>query len=352
VTSRASAVRTVAATIIVLVAAGAILIVSMRHYHREAGASGAWPARRAVGGRPEATGPVPKVVHASLPSTGFSYLGVYEDSDTSVGQYAHVERFAQTVGRQPNIVMYYSSWGEPFSIPFAETALQHGATLLIDIDPTSTTCAAIAAGQQDAFLRSYAQSVKAFGKPVIISFGHEMNGTWYPWGSTNTQPAVFVQAWRHIVGVFRQTGADNVTWLWTINAVASYEPPIADYWPGANYVTWVAFDAYYYNADDDFSGVFGPTIAALRQLTNKPILIGETAIGQVAGQAANIPGLFAGVSKDGLLGFVWYDQAQNDGIYHQDWRLEGHRHAIAAFRAAAANLTARPTVVLHRILGG
>ena len=205
---------------------------------------------------------------------------------------------------------------------------------------------------EDAFLRSYAQSVKAFGKPVIISFGHEMNGTWYPWGSTNTRPAVFVQAWRHIVDVFRQTGADNVTWLWTINAVASYEPPIADYWPGANYVTWVAFDAYYYNADDDFSAVFGPTIAALRQLTNKPILIGETAIGQVAGQAANIPGLFAGVSKEGLLGFVWYDQAQNDGIYHQDWRLEGHPHAIAAFRAAAASLTTGPTVILHRMLEG
>lgn len=351
-TSRASAVRTIVATIVVLMAAGAILIVSMRHYHRDAGASGTWPAGRAAGSRPGATGPVPKVVRASLPSTGFSYLGVYESSDTSVGQYARVERFAQAVGRQPNIVMYYSSWGEPFSVSFADTALQHGATLLIDIDPTSTTCAAIAAGQQDAFLRSYAQSVKAFGNPVIISFGHEMNGTWYPWGSTSTQPAVFVQAWRHIVNVFRQTGADNVTWLWTINSVASYEPPIADYWPGASYVTWVAFDAYYYNADDDFSGVFGPTIAALRQLTNKPILIGETAIGQVAGQAANIPGLFAGVSKEGLLGFVWYDQAQNDGIYHQDWRLEGHPDAIAAFRAAAASLTTRPTVVLHRILEG
>jgi hypothetical protein len=66
------------------------------------------------------------------------------------------------------------------------------------------------------------------------------------------------------------------------------------------------------------------------------MLIGETAIGQVAGQAANIPGLFAGVSSAGLLGFVWFDVAQDDGIYHQDWRLEGNPDAIAAFRAAAA----------------
>jgi mannan endo-1,4-beta-mannosidase len=279
---------------------------------------------------------VPKVVQASLPATPFGYLGVYEGSDTTASQYAQVEQFAQTVGRKPNLVMYYSSWGEPFSIPYAQTALQYGATLLVDLDPTSTTCGAIAAGQQDAFLGSYAQSVKAFGHPVVISFGHEMNGNWYPWGWTYTNPATFVAAWQHVVDVFRKVGADNVTWLWTVNAVSPGEGPIADYWPGDNYVTWVAFDAYYYNSYDSFSGVFGSTIAAIRQFTSAPMLIGETAIGQVAGQAANIPGLFAGVSSSGLLGFVWFDEAQDYGIYHQDWRLEGNPAAVAAFRAGVA----------------
>jgi mannan endo-1,4-beta-mannosidase len=329
---------TVAATVCTMVAAAAVAMVSITYHYRVAAARSAAAAEQTAGSTPAA-----KFVYASLPSTGFRYLGVYEGSSTSAGQYAQVEEFARAVGRQPSIVMLYSGWGEPFSISFAETARQHGATLLIDLDPTSTSCASIAAGQQDAFLESYAQSVKAFGHPVIISFGHEMNGTWYPWGWTHTQPAVFVRAWRHVVDVFRKTGADNVTWLWTINSVASYEGPIADYWPGASYVTWVAFDAYYYSPDDDFSGVFGPSIAALRQLTTKPILIAETAVGQVAGQAPNIPGLFAGVSRAGLLGFVWYDQAQNDGPYHQDWRLEGHPYAVAAFRAgAAAYLVTRP----------
>jgi hypothetical protein len=348
----------IVATVCVVAAAAVIAVVNVKYHYRQAAAGGTAAAQRTAGSRPRASAPSPapvpvsSVVQASLPSTAFSYLGVYEGSDTSVGQYAQVEKFAHTVGRQPNIVMSYSSWGEPFSISFAQTALQHGATLLIDLDPTSASCAAIAAGQQDAFLKSYAQSVKAFGYPVIISFGHEMNGNWYSWGWTHTQPAAFVQAWRHIVDVFRETGADNVTWLWTINSVASYEGPIADYWPGASYVTWVAFDAYYYNPDDDFSQVFRPSIAALRQLTNKPILIGETAIGQVAGQATKIPGLFAGVRGARLLGFVWYDQGQSDGIYHQDWRLEGHPAAVAAFRAAAAYVSTRPTVVLHRPVAG
>jgi mannan endo-1,4-beta-mannosidase len=337
---------TVAATFGIMVAAATIAVASMKYHYRVAATRSAAAGEQAADGTPAVA--VPRFVHASLPSTGFRYLGVYEGSSTSAGQYAQVEEFAQAVGRQPNIDMSFSGWGEPFSISFAETARRHGATLLIDLDPTSTSCASIAAGQQDAFLESYAQSVKAFGHPVIISFGHEMNGTWYPWGWTHTQPAVFVRAWRHIVDVFRQTGADNVTWLWTINSVASYEGPIADYWPGASYVTWVGFDAYYYSPDDDFSGVFGPSITALRQLTTKPILIAETAVGQVAGQASKIPGLFAGVSSAGLLGFVWYDQAQNDGPYHQDWRLEGNPPAVAAFRAAAAAyLATRPAVVHH-----
>jgi mannan endo-1,4-beta-mannosidase len=359
-TSRGRAVVTVIATVIASIAAAATVIASVQHYHRQVAASDISAARRAAGGKPTATGPaagsVPKVVHASLPSTGFGYLGVYEGSNTTPGQYAQVEQFAQAVGRQPNIVMYYTSWGEPFSIPFAQTALQHGATLLVDLDPTSTSCAAIAAGQQDAFLQSYAQAVKAFGYPVIISFGHEMNGSWYPWGWTNTQPAAFVAAWRHVVDVFRQVGADNVTWLWTINAVNSYEGPIADYWPGAGYVTWVGLDAYYYDPGDDFSSVFGSSIAEIRQVTSKPILIAETAIGQVTGQAASIPGLFAGVSQAGLLGFVWYDQAQDDGIYHQDWQLEGNSAAVAAFRAALATYLPQQaigsTLLFHRPLAG
>jgi hypothetical protein len=336
VTGRARTVAAVAGTIILATATVAAVIASMRYYQRQADHGGTTAAAGNTVKTPDPSpSPAPTAVEASLPSTGFSYLGVYEGSDTSVSQYAQVEQFAQTVGQQPNIVLQYYSWGEPFNTPFARTALQHGATLLIDMDPTGTSCASIAAGQQDALLQSFADSVKAFGAPVIVSFGHEMNGYWYTWGWTHTQPAVFVQAWRHVVDVFRQAGADNITWLWTVNAVSSGEGPIAEYWPGASYVTWVALDSYYYYPYDNFSSVFGSSVAAIRRVTSKPILIGETAIGQVAGQAANIPGLFAGVSISGLLGFIWYDLPQNYGIYHQDWRLEGNPDAIAAFRAAA-----------------
>ena len=334
---------TLMATAVLVIAAGTILAGSLRYNHEQVAAAATRPTASPSTRTAKVVQP-PKVVRESLPSTGFSYLGVYDGSELTTGQYGQVEQFADAIGRQPNIVMYYSGWGEGFSTPFAQSAFQHGATLLVDMDPTSTSCAAIAAGQQDAFLQSYAQSVKAFGHPVIISFGHEMNGNWYSWGWTHTRPAVFVQAWQHIVSVFRQAGADNVTWLWTVNSVDQEEGPIADYWPGADYVTWVGFDAYYYEQTDDFNSVYMPTVTALRQITSRPILIAETAVGQVAGQAEKIPGLFAGVSSAGLLGLVWYDQ--NDeaegGVYKQDWQLEGHPYAISAFRSAVAQYVAQP----------
>lgn len=363
---------TVAGTACIVVAAVAIALGSMKYHERLVAARSAAAGQLAGGtGAASASPPaaVPGMVRASLPSTGFRYLGVYEDSSTSARGFAPVEEFAHAVGRRPNIVMTYSTWREPFSLALARTARRHGASLLIDLDPTGSSCATIASGHEDAYLNSYAQAVKAFGGPVIISFGHEMNGTWYPWGWTHTSPAAFVRAWRHIVDVFRQDGADNVTWLWTVNSVASYEGPIRDYWPGAGYVTWVGVDAYYYNPGDDFGGVFGTSIAQLRGLTNKPLLIGETAIGPVGDTAAKIQGLFAGISSAHLLGFVWYDQGQSGGLYHQAWRLEGRNADVAAFRAAAANylppstspasprrtpaaLPHRAPAALHRLVGG
>jgi hypothetical protein len=282
------------------------------------------------GSQPAQSSPAAKRVHATLPRRPMSYLGVYEPDVP--GSYTDIDGFAKVAGRQPNVVLYYNGWDEPFQSSFAQQARSHGATLMVDLDPTSVSVRAIATGRQDFYLRSYADAVRNFGAPVIISFGHEMNGNWYPWGWTHTPPQEFVRAWRHVVTVFRRAGADNVTWLWTVNGVVAGEGPISDYWPGAKYVTWVGIDGYYYQATATFYNTFVPTIEQIRQLTSKPIVIGETAIGQVAGQAAELPGLFAGARQYGLLGLVWFDQEQSGNVYKQDWRLEGDPVAEAAFR--------------------
>jgi len=273
--------------------------------------------------------------HASLPATPGSYLGVFERDIPN--SYRQVSRFARAVGSPPNLVLDFTYWNEPFVAGFARQAAAHGATVVIDMDPTGPSVAAIAAGKEDGYLETYASAVRAFGGPVVISFGHEMNGNWYSWGWTHTRPAVFVRAWRRIVTVFRHAGADNVTWLWTVNVISAGGPSIRDWWPGDSYVTWAGIDGYLSERYLSFSNTFAPTISAIRKITAKPILIGETAVGQLTGQAAGIPGLFAGVARAHLLGLIWFDEAQSGGIYAQDWRLEGHPAAEAAFRHAVTH---------------
>jgi mannan endo-1,4-beta-mannosidase len=283
----------------------------------------------------------PYTAGTSLPTSPASYLGVYETGPPQT--YQPVAQFASVVGRAPNLIGYYSGWKEPFQARFAEAVHAHGAVTVVQIDPTYAPIPKIAAGGYDSYLRTYADSVRRFGQPVVIGFGHEMNAPWYTWGYKQTSPVAFVAAWRHIVTLFRGQGAGNVTWLWTLQADEPGTGPIASWWPGSQYVTWVGIDGYYYRSSDTFNSVFGKTIMQVRILTGKPVLLSETAAGPESHQAAKIGDLFAGMRQYGTLGLVWFDIAQDDGTYHQDWHIEDSPAAEAAFRHDASSLTlARP----------
>jgi mannan endo-1,4-beta-mannosidase len=275
----------------------------------------------------------PPAVHATLKPSLASYLGVYEAGVPT--SYQPVEAFAKAAGRQPNLVGYFSGWAEPFNSGFAATARRHGAIPFVQIDPTGASVAGIAAGDYDDYLRSYAEAIRDYGQPVVIGFGHEMNAPWYSWGYGHVSPATFVAAWRHLVNVFRGMGADNVTWLWTVQADARGTGPIASWWPGSRYVSWVGIDGFYYNPSDTFDSVFGRTLDDVHALTNRPVLLSETAVGPATNQFRDIVTLFQEVADRRTLGLVWFDIAQDDGPYHQDWRIEDSVLAQNAFRFGA-----------------
>jgi hypothetical protein len=297
-----------------LAAAAAIIVVAGRHDESAATHSAALPA----------------AVRITLPAEPATYLGAYAPGVP--GSYAPVTAFTKVTGVKPNVVVYYSGWGERFQASFAKQAAKHGAVPVVQIQPTGIDLSAITAGRYDTdYLLPYAQAVREYGHPVIMSFGHEMNGTWYSWSNGHSSPKAFVAAWRHIVRVFRSAGAGNVTWLWTVNVIdpqAGIPDPRA-WWPGSSYVTWVGIDGYYTSPSIKFVSLFGPTIVAIRTITNDPILIAETGAAG-AHQPASIADLFAGIRSYQILGFVWFDADTR-----KDWQLTG-LPAIAAFRLGAA----------------
>jgi mannan endo-1,4-beta-mannosidase len=267
----------------------------------------------------------------ALPALPASYLGLYADGVPD--SYSAVTSFTKSTGVKPQLVMYFSGWFQQFSMSFAKAAAQHGAVPLVQINPAGISVGAISAGRYDSYLTAYAKAVRAYRLPVILSFGHEMNGAWYSWGYGHTPPKVFVAAWRHLVTLFREVGVRNVTWLWTINAFAASHdkiPSPAAWWPGDSYVTWVGIDGYYRKRSAEFVTLFGPTITAVRMLTKAPILIAETAAPRAVGQPASIADLFAGVKKYELLGFVWFDNEAD-----RNYVMTGA--AQAAMRRGASN---------------
>jgi len=259
-------------------------------------------------------------------------VGVYEPGVP--GSWSPVADFADATGVKPRIVVYYSPWNDPFAASFVQTAWENHAYTLVQLQPNGVTLASVATGGSDAYLRSYADAVVAFGHPVILSFGHEMNGTWYSWGEGHAPPATFVAAWRHVVRVFRGAGAANVTWLWAVNSIRGASSALRQWWPGTAWVNWVGIDGYYFRSTDTFGSVFGSTIAGIRGFSRAPLLIAETAMGTTANREKQIDALFAGVRAERLAGVVWFDEAQHSGLYHQDWRLEDDPGARTAFATA------------------
>ena len=248
---------------------------------------------------------------------------------------APLRTFERLSGVKPQIEENYWAFGEPFPSDWARTLLRQGILPLIQINPRRESLAAIAAGRYDPYLRRLAAEVRSLRAPVALSFAHEMNGSWYPWGFLHAQPQTVVAAWRHVHDVLGAAGARRVIWVWTVAHTAPQADrlfaPVGPYWPGAAYVNWVGLDIYYSNPRTTFRTAFMPTIGAVRRFTRNPILISETAVPNQPDQLQQISNLFAGARAARLLGVIWFDQDARTS-----WELTSNRPAaLAAFRRDA-----------------
>jgi len=238
-----------------------------------------------------------------------------------------VRSFARATGARIAMVEIYDPFGAPFPGLALHEVASTGATPLLQWNPRTSPLYKIANGGYDAYLRHWATAVKRFGRQVVLSFGHEMNGTWNPWGAGHVSPSTFVRAWRRIHNVFAQAGVHNVSWSWDPSHVGESPAP---WWPGRRYVDKIGIDGYL-RPGNTFAQIFAYRIANIRSFTSKPIYIAETAVAPSSDQASQIIGLFNGVQQFHLSGFVWFN------IDHlAAWHLEGRTAAVRAFRNAVA----------------
>ena len=253
---------------------------------------------------------------------------------------SNLAAFDRAAGVRANLTVRYVQFGEPFPLGIVQDFAGLGTETLIELLPRRVSLPSIADGSQDRYLRAFGAAIRGSGDAVMVSFAPEADGNWYPWGYGHAPPSEFIAAFRHVHDVLTAAAPGQVTWVWQMSTLqGKHTKPqvLASLWPGSRYVTLIGLDGYFYLPGTTFATVFGTTITHIRMFTRTPMLITETAAGPLAGQAAKIPLLFAGVRSHGLLGLVWFDrdQAGDDlGLYRQDWSLDGHPAALAAFRKA------------------
>ena len=155
-----------------------------------------------------------------------------------------------------------------------------------------------------------------------------MNAPWYSWGYGHVRPSVFVAAWRHIVTLFRSEGADNVTWLWTLNQDRPGTGPVAAWWPGASYVTWVGIDGYYFRPSDTFASGLRPHHRPGADLHRQAgAAVRDRGGARVPASSPRSATCSTGCAGTGRSGWSGSTRPSSGGLYHQDWRIEDSQPA-------------------------
>jgi hypothetical protein len=283
-------------------------------------------------------------------------LGAYIDGAPE--DPAKIDEFANMVGKQPSVVMWYQDWATPGAKEFdrarMDEVVARGAMPIVTWEPADYTrgvdqpqyaLETIIRGDHDAYVRSWAREAAAWGKPFYLRFAHEMNGTWYPWsaGVNGNTAAEYVAAWRRVHAIFEEEGATNVRWVWNPDVADPSLPSYASLYPGDEYVDWVAIDAYNWGTSQPSGGIwqtfpeiFDDSHEQMDALTNKPMMVGETASAESGGDKAawiqqtfltDIPSSYPQVRT-----VIWFHSNKE-----ADWRVNSSAASLEAYREVVAS---------------
>ncbi len=253
---------------------------------------------------------------------------------------------AQLAGTSPSIVLHYLGFVDELHIEQLEAVADAGAVSLLTWEPFDWTgrtpeqhfaLSRVLAGDFDEYLTRTARTLRAFGEPVLLRFAHEMNGDWYPWSEqrNDNQAGDYIAVWRHIHDLFAELGVDDVTWVWSPNVEYPGSQPLAELFPGAEYVDAIALDGYNWGSTDGYTTgwqspaeVFDPTLEIVRALApGLPVMIGETGSTDDGGdKAAWIEDLFPWLVARDIDTLVWFHLDKET-----DWRIDSSPGTSEAF---------------------
>jgi hypothetical protein len=264
---------------------------------------------------------------------------------------AELDDVAFLAGEAPSVVLSYKDFNQPPPLAELDSVRARGAVTLLAWEPwtwgagTSQPAYAldrITAGDFDPYLRQWGQALAAWGHPVMLRFGHEMNGDWYPWSEqvNSNGPGDYVAAWRHVHDTVVSAGATNVAWVWNPNVPYTGATELSGLYPGASYVDAVALDGYNWGTSASWgtwispADLFGGGLSQLRTLApGKEILIAETSSAEQGGSkpAWNTSLISYLAAQADITAVVWFNFNKET-----DWRINSSPASADALRSALA----------------
>jgi hypothetical protein len=261
----------------------------------------------------------------------------------------HVDEWAAAVGEAPQAVAKFQAFSRAQTLAgYTEEARRKGIRrLMVAWEPWAPVPSAlgvaaqarpqpgyrnvdIARGVQDRLITRFARELAAFPGTVQLRYAHEMNGYWYPW---SRDPRAYRWAWRRVVRLVRAAGADNVRFVWSVNANL-YEPAdvwrstLRRYWPGRRFVDQVGTTMIDFGGAKDYAvRAFAPRLRALHRIYRKPIVIAEanTELRGAAGWLRDLRGMLARMP---FIRGVYWSQLPSRGKVQQagtgvvDWDVQ------------------------------
>jgi cellulose synthase (UDP-forming) len=263
-----------------------------------------------------------------------------------------VNEFERQARAHVSIVMWFADWRHaPFERSQLEAVARRGSTPEITWEPWDSTIprgrpqpaftlASIIAGRYDAYIGRWARSLRAYGKPVLLRFAHEMNANWYPWSepTNGNRPGQFAAAWRHVHDIFGAAGAHNVKWIWSPSATFSWSVK-PEYYPGNRYVDIVALTGFNggtslsWGGWRSFAHIFNRYLVTLERVApHKPIQISEVSTATAGGDRATWVRQMVEDLRyfPAVRSVVWFDVRKET-----DWRVDASAGTLAGLASVS-----------------
>jgi len=302
-------------------------------------------------------------------------FGDYEDDVTLEA----IDKFETMVGKHQAIIASSSYWGErKFPKKNVELIIRHGSIPLIfwspwdrpyeeGRPPDGFSLNNILAGKWDGYIDQWADEARSVDKPLLVAWGLEMNGQWFPWSgvhygggqliSTPDQPAryagpeLFKQAYRYVVARVRARGAGKILWVFHANNFSVPVAPwnvLSNYYPGSDVVDILALSVYgKLFADSRWISFTEAMDSGYRDLcrldAGKPLIVAEWGVGefpQAGDKSAWLEQAFVSYQKKYprvKAAVYWHERWQNGDETYSNLRVNSSPESLAAYRKAVAD---------------